>query len=105
MAKETTKKFRLPAQGKPKPKVKKTSTKELGSIANKQFKQGYAEKDKKTIPILGPGSTKQTAKEEALLQEKLRKKNIPDRGDDNVLIKERNKMDPRKRKLARITGV
>ncbi len=105
MAKETTKKFRLPAQGKPKPKVKKTSARELGKAANTQFKKGYADKDKKTISILESGGTKHTAKEEAQLQERLRRKNIPDRGDDQLLIDKRNKIEARKRKLARITGV
>jgi hypothetical protein len=45
MAKETTKKFRLPAQGKPKPKPKKTSARDLGKVA----KDYMSDKDDNTL--------------------------------------------------------
>ena len=39
--KDSGKKVTLPAIGKPKTKPKKTSAKDLGKVANSQFKQGY----------------------------------------------------------------
>lgn len=91
MTKETTKKFRLPAQGKPKPRPKKTSVKALGEVANKQFKAG--DKDKKKLTF-NPGSTDKQAAEILAGHIKAGKK-----------TKATDKEEKAMRRLARITGV
>lgn len=105
MAKETTKKFKLPAQGKSKPKPKKTSAKDLGKAANKQFKQGYKDKDKASIPLYENNGSKVTAKAEASTQVETRRKGVEDRLSEKFMKERNNNIERRKRKVARITGV
>jgi hypothetical protein len=105
MAKETTKKFRLPAQGKPKPKVKKTSAKELGKTANEQFKAGTRDKDKATIPLYNNNGIKNTAKQEASITAETRRRGVSDSDSEKFMKERKNKVESRKRKIARITGV
>lgn len=105
MAKETKKKFKLPAQGKPKPKAKKTSARDLGKTANKQFKQGYKDKDKASIPLYENNGAKVTAKAEAATQVETRRRGVEDRLSEKFMKERSNNVERRKRKVARITGV
>ena len=70
--KDSGKKTVLPAIGKPKPKPKKTSVRDIGKTANSQFKQGYADKDKKLIGPTPEGKYV-TAKEDAIRLSKYKK--------------------------------
>jgi hypothetical protein len=91
MTKETTKKYRLPALGKPKPKANKTSARNIGKAANEQFKQGYAEKDKKLVE--GGLTVTQAAKDTA------------DKVKKGVKLKNGGSYDLTRKRYARITGV
>jgi hypothetical protein len=89
MAKETKKKVRLPALGKPKPKAKKTSARDLGKTANEQFKAGEKDKGKVTF------EPNRTDKEAAVLISKMKKPKWSSKSRE----------EHSKRRLARITGV
>lgn len=105
MAKEVKKKVTLPALGKPKPKPKKTSARDLGKVANSQFKQGYKDKDKASIPLYENNGVKVTAKEEAKTQVETRRRGVEDRSSEKFMKERNNNIERRKRKVARITGV
>ncbi len=101
-------KFTLPAIGKPKPKTKKTSASELGKVANKQFKQGSEDKNKKTV--LSPFKTKETAKQSAERDISAKKNGkATDKAleevDTKVYKNSKKDIESRKRRIARITGV
>jgi hypothetical protein len=97
------KKFKLPAIGKPKPKPKKTSARDLGKAANKQFKAGTRDKD--TIPLYENNGVKVSAKDEATVQAETRRRGVSDSDSEKFMKERRNKVEVRKRKVARITGV
>lgn len=103
--KETKKKYTLPAIGKPKPKPKKTSVRDLGRTANNQFKQGYKDKDKRSISLYEEGGAKITAKEEAQITAETRRKGVSDMNSAKFMKERKNNVESRKRKIARITGV
>lgn len=107
--KESGKKVTLPAIGKPKPKPKKTSARDLGKVANKQFKQGARDANKKVVDSPFASVGKETAKQSAQRERDARKAGVSDKSleevDSRFFSNPKKMIESRKRKMARITGV